>query len=42
MFFSPKGPSGKRVNKVVKRRSSGVYQVEYIPTEVGKYNLHCL
>ena len=33
------GPSGKRVNKVVKRRSSGVYQVEYIPTEVGEHKI---
>ncbi|XP_052106412.1 filamin-A-like isoform X1 [Mytilus californianus] len=33
------GPSGQRVNKVVKRKSSGLYQVEYIPTEVGEHKI---
>ncbi|XP_063426625.1 filamin-A-like isoform X1 [Mytilus trossulus] len=33
------GPTGQRVNKVVKRKSSGLYQVEYIPTEVGEHKI---
>ncbi|XP_076100089.1 filamin-B-like isoform X3 [Mytilus galloprovincialis] len=33
------GPSGQQVNKVVKRKSSGLYQVEYIPTEVGEHKI---
>ena len=31
------GPTGKRVHSVVKKKNTGVYQIEYIPTDVGEY-----